>query len=56
MADKKLMDLLGTDAEALLSYQAKGFSKDKLHLPGPDFVDRVLAPYLSRQAKAKTHA
>jgi class I fructose-bisphosphate aldolase len=44
MADKKLVDLLGADAEALLSYQAKGFSKDKLHLPGPDFVDRVLAP------------
>jgi class I fructose-bisphosphate aldolase len=34
--------LLGKDAESLLSYTAKGFSKDMLHLPGPDFVDRVI--------------
>ena len=32
------------DADALLSYSAKGSSKDKLHLPGPDFVDRKLWP------------
>jgi class I fructose-bisphosphate aldolase len=31
---------LGSDAEDLLSYKAK-VSADKLHLPGPDFVDRV---------------
>src|SRR5690349_8304032 len=37
-------ELLGADADALLSYSARGFAKDKLHLPGPDFVDRVLAP------------
>jgi len=36
-------DLLGDDAESLLNYTARGFSKDLLHLPGPDFVDRVLA-------------
>jgi class I fructose-bisphosphate aldolase len=40
---KKLTDLLGSDAEALLSYSAKGFKKEALHLPGPDFVDRVVA-------------
>jgi class I fructose-bisphosphate aldolase len=40
---KKLTDLLGADAEALLSYSAKGFKKETLHLPGPDFVDRVVA-------------
>jgi class I fructose-bisphosphate aldolase len=39
----KIHDLLGPDADALLSYTAKGFSKDVLHLPGPDFVDRVVA-------------
>ncbi|ARV59238.1 fructose-bisphosphate aldolase [Nostocales cyanobacterium HT-58-2] len=32
--------LLGKEAEDLLSYKAK-VSKDLLHLPGPDFVDRV---------------
>ncbi len=36
-------DLLGSEAEDLLSYQAKGFRKEQIHLPGPDFVDRVLA-------------
>jgi class I fructose-bisphosphate aldolase len=35
--------LLGADAEPLLSYAAKGFPKEALHLPGPDFVDRVVA-------------
>src|SRR4051794_20189576 len=35
--------LLGGDADALLNYTAKGFSRNLLHLPGPDFVDRVLA-------------
>jgi class I fructose-bisphosphate aldolase len=40
----KIHDLLGADADALLSYTASGFRADDLHLPGPDFVDRVLAP------------
>ena len=40
----KIQELLGADAEALLTYTAKGFDKSLLHLPGPDFVDRVLAP------------
>ena len=39
----QIQELLGKDAEKLLTYQAKGFSKSQLHLPGPDFVDRVLA-------------
>jgi fructose-bisphosphate aldolase, class I len=38
----KAYGLLGDEAEALLSYQAKGFDKKDLHLPGPDFIDRVL--------------
>jgi class I fructose-bisphosphate aldolase len=39
---KKLADLLGPEADKLLTYTAQGFKKDALHLPGPDFVDRVL--------------
>lgn len=35
--------LLGDEAEALLTYRAKGISAEHLHLPGPDFVDRVFA-------------
>ena len=37
------LDLLGAEAESLLSYQCKGIPKSMLHLPGPDFVDRVMA-------------
>ncbi len=36
--------LLGNKAENLLGHQCKTISKDKLHLPGPDFVDRIFAP------------
>jgi class I fructose-bisphosphate aldolase len=32
---------LGADAEALLGYTAKGVPKEMLHLPGPDFLERV---------------
>jgi fructose-bisphosphate aldolase, class I len=33
--------LLGDEADDLLSHQSKGIPADELHLPGPDFVDRV---------------
>ncbi|MGE5609058.1 MAG: class I fructose-bisphosphate aldolase [Bacillota bacterium] len=39
----RIVELLGPDADSLLTYKARGFSKEHLHLPGPDFVDRVLA-------------
>jgi class I fructose-bisphosphate aldolase len=39
---KKIQELLGSDADALLNYKAK-FPKEQLHLPGPDFVDRIFA-------------
>ncbi len=35
--------LLGADAEALLNHQCKTIPKESLHLPGPDFVDRIVA-------------
>ncbi|MYJ34654.1 MAG: fructose-bisphosphate aldolase, partial [Acidimicrobiaceae bacterium] len=35
--------LLGDDAESLLDHECKTFERDSLTLPGPDFVDRVLA-------------
>jgi class I fructose-bisphosphate aldolase len=38
-----IADLLGKDADALLNYKARGFAPESLHLPGPDFVDRVVA-------------
>ncbi len=39
----KIRELLGNEADSLLNYNAK-FPKEKLHLPGPDFVDRIFAP------------
>ena len=36
----ELLNLLGKDADSLLKHQPK-VAKDQLHLPGPDFVDRV---------------
>lgn len=38
-----LLTLLGDDAQALLSHQCHTISKDKLYLPGPDFIDRVVS-------------
>jgi class I fructose-bisphosphate aldolase len=40
---KNITDLLGKDADHLLGHQSKTISKDQLHLPGPDFVDRIFA-------------
>jgi class I fructose-bisphosphate aldolase len=35
--------LLGADAKGLLEHECKTIPKERLHLPGPDFVDRVYA-------------
>src|ERR1044071_5000771 len=37
----RIQEILGADGEGLLSHQCKTISKDKLHLPGPDFIDRI---------------
>jgi class I fructose-bisphosphate aldolase len=38
-----ILGLLGAEGEGLLSHVCKGIPKEALHLPGPDFVDRVVA-------------
>jgi class I fructose-bisphosphate aldolase len=38
---KKIQSLLGAEAEDLLPHKCTGFAKESLHLPGPDFIDRV---------------
>jgi fructose-bisphosphate aldolase, class I len=38
---RNLHDLLGADADGLLKYECRGIPREQLHLPGPDFVDRV---------------
>jgi class I fructose-bisphosphate aldolase len=37
-----IASLLGDEAGSLLSYEAKGISREDMVLPGPDFIDRVL--------------
>ena len=37
----RIQEILGADAESLLSHQCNTIPKDKLHLPGPDFIDRI---------------
>ena len=36
-----IQQLLGDEAEHLLSHESKGIPKDDLSLPGPDYIDRV---------------
>jgi len=38
---RKIQSLLGSEADDLLNHQCQGFPKESLHLPGPDFIDRV---------------
>lgn len=38
-----ILELLGAEAESLLTHECLGIPKEMLHLPGPDFVDRVMA-------------
>src|SRR5580692_114658 len=33
--------LLGSKAESLLGFKSPKISKERLHLPGPDFIDRI---------------
>ena len=38
---KAIAEVLGADAQALLEHRCEGIKRESLHLPGPDFVDRV---------------
>lgn len=38
-----IQSLLGDEAESLLTHESKGIPKDDLVLPGPDYIDRVMA-------------
>lgn len=39
----QIESILGDKAATLLGHECRTISKDKLHLPGPDFVNRVVA-------------
>ncbi|MCU0735504.1 MAG: class I fructose-bisphosphate aldolase [Methylotetracoccus sp.] len=38
-----IQKMLGDEAETLLSHVCQGIPKERLHVPGPDFIDRVVA-------------
>ena len=39
-----IAQLLGDKAESLLNFKSPKIPKERLHLPGPDIVDRIFAP------------
>jgi len=43
-ATSSVQQYLGAKADALLGFRAPKIAKERLHLPGPDFIDRILAP------------
>ncbi|WP_347159678.1 class I fructose-bisphosphate aldolase [Pontibacter chitinilyticus] len=44
MTYDNIVSILGADAEQLLQYQSHTIAKEQLHVPGPDFVDRIFVP------------
>ncbi|MBX7065746.1 MAG: class I fructose-bisphosphate aldolase [Parachlamydiales bacterium] len=44
MSYAEIQKILADDAENLLKHICKTVPKEKLHLPGPDWVDRIFAP------------
>lgn len=43
MTTERIVELLGEDADSLLEHHSTTVDRSLLHLPGPDFIDRVLA-------------
>lgn len=43
MATQDIVQLLGKEADSLLKHKSNTISKERLHLPGPDFVDRIFS-------------
>lgn len=41
MAKQTIEQILGSDAEPLLKHQCKTISRDLIHTPSPDFIDRI---------------
>jgi len=41
---EKIAELLGKDGDYLLGFKTPKVKKDQLHIPGPDWIDRIMAP------------
>lgn len=44
MAISKIKELLGSQADSLLNHTCKTITKEQIHKPGADFVDRMFGP------------
>lgn len=40
----RIQEILGGEAEYLLNHKSNTIPKEQLHLPGPDFIDRIFIP------------
>src|SRR5260370_20313554 len=40
----RTIELLGSAAKSLLEHRCQTIPRESLHLPGPDFIDRIFAP------------
>lgn len=44
MANTNVRELLGNEADTLLSYKSKTIASSQIHLPGPSFIDDIFGP------------
>jgi len=44
VAPSSIQQYLGAKADSLLGFRTPRIAKERLHLPGPDFIDRIVAP------------
>jgi len=44
VAPTSIQQLLGAKADSLLGFRSPKIAKERLHLPGPDFIDRIFGP------------
>jgi class I fructose-bisphosphate aldolase len=40
---KKIESIMGEELKGLMNYKCEGIKKEELHLPGPDFIDRLFS-------------
>ncbi len=43
LSTDRISELLGQDSETLLNFSTPAISKERLHVPSPDFVDKIFA-------------
>src|SRR5437773_8376116 len=43
-ATSSIQQYLGAKTDSLLGFRSPKIAKERLHLPGPDFIDRIFAP------------